>query len=69
MAVIEVPADTHCTITSIAIAAIIAIIPILIYFFLLLFGLFLVSLEIKDFEELINPNGLINTNIHPKEIG
>jgi len=26
-----------------------------------------IFLEIKDFEVLINPGGLINTNIHPKK--
>jgi len=26
-----------------------------------------ISLETKDFEELINPNGLINTSIHPRK--
>jgi hypothetical protein len=26
-----------------------------------------IFLEIRDFEELINPSGLINTNIHPKK--
>jgi hypothetical protein len=26
-----------------------------------------IVLEIRDFEVLINPGGLINTNIHPKK--
>ena len=37
------------------------------YLLMLLF--IYIFLEIKNFEEMINPGGLINTNVHPKEIG